>query len=139
MAQPEEVQLVWQRFESFIEARDAMAEKACVYVQTDRKEGPVRVGTTRRDLHRRYWGGTGWALEAAGHRSGNLWFVAVVDRTLSRAVEGTLIWEWRDTLIYNRFGKLRAPTRTLTIRHLGSRPKMPGGGCTRFPAAWRGS
>jgi hypothetical protein len=52
VALPEEVQLVWQRFESFIQARDARAGEACVYVPTGKRlqyEAEQRHGTCTAD------------------------------------------------------------------------------------------
>jgi hypothetical protein len=104
--QAETVTLAWRRFTSFIEARNATGANACLYVQADRNGRPVRVGLARHGLHKRYWGGTGWALEAAMHDSGNLWFVALVDRDSCEAAESTLIWQWQKWLPYNQMGKL---------------------------------
>ena len=125
MSDAETVTLVWRRFPSFIAARDAIGPTACVYVQADRDGRPVRVGVATSGLHKRYWGGTGWALEAALHESGNLWFVAAVDRDSCKDVESALIWQWSASLPYNQIGKLVAPKRTLRLRHTGERPALP--------------
>jgi hypothetical protein len=72
----------------------------------------------------RYRGGTGWALDAAMHESGNLVYIAVVPERLCKAVEDHLVWQWRDSLPYNVVGKLRAPV-ALSIRHAGDAPRVP--------------
>ena len=126
MNDSEVVTLAWRRFTSFIAARDATGPQACVYIQADAEGRPIRVGLATGGLHKRYWGGTGWAVEAAMHGSGNLWFVAEVDSSSCHAVEGTLIWQWRESLTYNQMGKLVPPTRILTLRHEGDPPLLPG-------------
>jgi len=83
------VPLIWWRFTSFITARDSIGPKACIYVQADSDGHPIRVGLARSALHARYRGGTGWALEAAMYSSGNLWFVAGVERSSCEAIEET--------------------------------------------------
>lgn len=75
-----------------------------------------------RGLHVRYRGGTGWALDAAMHESGNLVYTALVPERLCKAVEDHLVWQWRDSLPYNVVGKLRAPA-AVSIRNEGTPPR----------------
>jgi hypothetical protein len=49
-------------------------------VQTDAQGCPIRVGKASEGLEARYRGGTGYAIDAAMHPSGNLVFVAAVDK-----------------------------------------------------------
>jgi hypothetical protein len=114
--------LTWRRFDSLITAREAVGSAACVYVQADRHGCPIRVGKATKGLHARYRGGTGWALDAAGHGSGNVWFVALVPPKLCAAVESTLIWTWREALPFNVQGK-RTPPSMVDLRHEGQRPR----------------
>jgi hypothetical protein len=67
-------------------------------------------------------GGTGWALEAAAHGSGNVVFVAQVPRDLCLAVELALIWEHREALPYNNQGKRVQPARPFDLEHEGDVP-----------------
>jgi hypothetical protein len=73
-------------------------------------------------LNPRYRGGTGHALDAAMHDSGNLVFVAAVPERFVEAVESALIWQFRATLPYNNVGKKSAPAGTLNLRHTGKPP-----------------
>lgn len=125
MSDDDAIVLVWQRFTSFRQARDALGKQPGVYVVSDPEGRPVRVGMTLAGLVSRYYGGTAWAIEAAGHGSGNLWFVAPVDRASCAVVEATMIWQWRDSLPYNVIGKKQTPKRTVTLRHKGKPPKLP--------------
>ena len=82
----------WHRYSSFKDASDATGKRACVYVQADRRGNPLRVGLATKGLSTRYYGGTGWAVQAAGHRSRNLWFVALVGEPKQcLPVEGNLL------------------------------------------------
>jgi hypothetical protein len=94
-----EIVLTWSRFRKMTEARDCFADVPCVYVQTDKQGIPVRVGETSIGLESRYRGGTGFALDAAMHNSGNLVFVAEVPEGLSAEIEKELIWLERQTLL----------------------------------------
>lgn len=87
------VTLTFQRFPNFLEARKAFRGRPCVYILTDCDEKPLRIGETD-DLWKRYFGGTAYALEAAGHGSGNLYFVADApgDRKERCRLEATLIY-----------------------------------------------
>jgi hypothetical protein len=71
------VTLHWVRSRLMTEARHVVGARSCVYVQTDRRGRPVRVGKASRGLHVRYRGGTGWALDATMHESGNLVYTAL--------------------------------------------------------------
>lgn len=116
------VRLTWTRFESLTAARRAFGSASCVYVQADREGHAVRVGKASRGLHSRYRGGTGWALDAAMHGSGNLVFVAPVDIAVLDAVELTLIWVHRSSLRYNIVGRRIAPKPLMEIEHAGEVP-----------------
>jgi hypothetical protein len=58
------------------------------------------------------------------HGSRNVVFVAVVDAALVNAVEAQLIWDHRDTLVYNNVGKRSPPHVTLTLEHRGECPRF---------------
>jgi hypothetical protein len=68
--------LDWRRYGRMTDARRDFGADSCVYVQADAAGRPVRVGMASQGLHARYRGGTGWAIDAAMHNSGNLVFVA---------------------------------------------------------------
>jgi hypothetical protein len=114
--------LDWARHASMTAARNAVGTNACVYVQADRNGCPVRVGMATKGLHARYRGGTGWAVDAGMHGSGNVVFVAVVPLELCRVVEETLIWTWREQLPYNNLGKRIDPSVLVDIDHQGDIP-----------------
>lgn len=114
--------LEWHRFAGMIEAPAAFPDQPCVYVQADRHGRPVRVGKASEGLVARYRGGTGWALEAAEHDSGNIVFVTAIPKEQCEAVEATLIWEHRDALVYNNVGKLRPPETAAEVVHHGEVP-----------------
>ena len=99
----------------------------CVYIQADKRGRPVRVGKASRRLEPRYHGGTGYALDAAAHSSGNLVFAARVKGNLCDAVERTLIWNYREMLTYNNMGKKTPPKRLLKLSHTGQPPRFPNG------------
>jgi hypothetical protein len=73
-------------------------------------------------LDKRYHGGDGGAMDAAMHRSGNLVFVAGVDRALCKLVEDELIWQGRRVLIYNERGKQYPPFQRVRVIHTGDPP-----------------
>jgi hypothetical protein len=106
------------------DAHDAFADVPCIYVQTDRQGVPLRMGETSPGLESRYRGGTGYALDAAMHNSGNLVFVAEVAEGLSRGVEKELIWRERGTLLYNNQHKSNPPLGRVKLRHQGEPPKF---------------
>lgn len=120
------VRLTWTRFESLTAARRVFGSVSCVYVQADREGRAVRVGKASGGLHSRYRGGTGWALDAAMHGSGNVVFVAPVGMTVLDAVESTLIWVHRSSLRYNRVGRRVAPEPLVEIEHVGEVPVFDG-------------
>ena len=89
----EPVRLNWQKFGKLTEARSRFAKTACIYVQADSQGCPIRIGKASEGLEARYRGGTGYAIDAAMHGSGNLVFVAAVDKDLCACIEGELIWQ----------------------------------------------
>jgi hypothetical protein len=114
------VRLTWQRFDSLTAARLAFKTTPCVYVQADREGRAVRVGKASKGLQRRYYGGTGWALDAAMHGSGNRVYAAATD--CAEAVESTLIWDHRASLPYNNIGRRVPPAARVQIEHAGQPP-----------------
>src|SRR5437588_12582052 len=70
------VLLAWSRFDRLTAARVAFKLVPCLYVQTDANRRILRIGKAGEGLEPRYRGGTGYALDAAMHGSGNLVFVA---------------------------------------------------------------
>jgi hypothetical protein len=117
--------LIWRRFTTLTSAREAFASIPCVYVQTNRRSRPIRIGKASGGLRRRYWGGTGYALDAAMHGSGNLIFVAKVPRRLCDLVERNLIWRYRESLPYNNVGKKIPPRTMIRLLHQGRKPVFP--------------
>lgn len=117
-----EIVLDWHRFESLSSARTAFRARSCVYVQADAAGYPVRVGMASKGLEARYRGGTGWALDAAMHQSGNAVFVAAVPDETCGVVEAALIWEHRAHLTYNQQGKRRPPI-AMQLVHRGECPR----------------
>jgi len=118
----EPVSLDWQRFAKLTEARSRFAKVACIYVQTDSRGCPIRVGKASAGLEVRYRGGTGYAIDAAMHESGNLVFVAAVAKDLCGSVEDELIWHGRKCLQYNNHGKITPPYRRVRLSHSGTPP-----------------
>ncbi len=88
------VTLKWQRFESFLKLREDFRSKPCIYLQTDPEEKILRVGESA-DLYKRYNGGTAYAMEAAMHGSGNLFFAAEAPRDEGerKQLEATIIYK----------------------------------------------
>lgn len=72
----------------------------------------------------RYRGGTSFALDAAMHGSCNLAFVAAFAPRVCTEVEDTLIFEHRDILTFNNFGKKTAPRRAHPLVHHGEAPRF---------------
>jgi hypothetical protein len=68
-------------------------------------------------MEARYRGGTGYAIDAAIHESGNLVFVAVVAVHLCSSVESELIWQGRLCLPYKNQGKLKVPSPHVVLSH----------------------
>ena len=99
-----------------------MRRQPCIYLQTDAKEQILRVGESD-DLWNRYFGGTAYALAAAMHNSGNLFFVTPApSETLDRKrVEATLIHELKPP--YNKQGKNLPPPLRAQCLHAGEIPK----------------
>ena len=118
------VKLNWHRFKKLTEARSQFAKIPCVYIQTDAPGRPIRVGKASEGLETRYRGGTGHALDAAMHGSGNLVFVAAVSGDLCTSVENELIWQGRRCLTQNNQGKLTEPSPRMTLTHSGTTPRM---------------
>src|SRR5438552_3549806 len=69
------VVLLWKQFPTFREARTAFKAKPCIYAVTNSTGHILKIGESS-NLWRRYWGGTGYTLDAALHGSGNLVFGA---------------------------------------------------------------
>ena len=88
-AMKKSVKLDWHRFEKLTEARSQFAMTPCVYIQADARGRPIRVGKASKGLETRYRGGTGHAIDAAMHDSGNLVFVAAVSGNLCTSDERT--------------------------------------------------
>jgi len=118
----ENVTLTWHRFTKLTHARSRFAKTSCVYVQTDSEGCPIRIGKASEGLEARYRGGTGYAIDAAMHRSGNFVYVAAVDKALCERIEDELIWQGRKCLEYNNHGKLSRPLRRLLLSHSGTPP-----------------
>jgi hypothetical protein len=114
--------LTFERFPSFIAARKEFRGRPCVYIQTDSDEKPLRVGESD-DLWKRYFGGTAYALEAAGHGGGNLYFVAdaPADRKERCRLEATLIYSLQPR--YNNQHMKRPPVNPAEYSFAGSIPR----------------
>src|SRR6266478_5467508 len=111
------VALEWHRFTKLIDARTRFAKISCIYVQTDAHGCPIRIGKAGEGLETRYRGGTGYAIDAAMHGSGNLVFVAAVSKELCGCVEDELIWQGRCCLMYNNRGKIVPPFPRVRVSH----------------------
>lgn len=116
------VRLDWQRFTGFLALRDAFRGKPCFYLQTDPQERVLRVGESD-DPWNRYRGGSAYALEAAIHGSGNLFFAAAAptDTTERRALEATLIYDLQPR--YNNQHRDFPPVRRVEYLHEGAIPR----------------
>jgi hypothetical protein len=77
-------------------------------------------------MEARYRGGTGYALDAGMHGSGNLMFVAAVPKELCGVVESELIWRGRHVLVYNNQGKRLEPVGRIGLSHEGNAPSFAG-------------
>src|SRR5437899_12098592 len=86
------VVLLWKQFRTFRETSETF-KKPCIYAVTDRDGRILKIGQSR-NLWKRYWGGTGYTLDAALHGSGNLVFAAPApqDRLERCAIEAALIF-----------------------------------------------
>jgi hypothetical protein len=120
------VTLEWHMFDRLTAARSNFRSTPCVYIQTDAARYPLRVAKAAEGLEARYRGGTGYAIDAALHGSGNLVFVAAVPKDLCEAIESELIWQGRRGLPSNNNGKRRAPPRRLPVVHAGVAPNFDG-------------
>jgi len=118
------VKLEWHRFTKLTDARSWFAKTSCVYVQADSRGCPIRIGKASEGLDARYRGGTGYAIDAAMHASGNLVFVAAVEKELCGRIEEELIWQGRRCLTYNNNGKIVAPFRRILLGHFGTPPVL---------------
>ncbi len=119
------VLLAWSRFDRLTAARAAFNLVPCLYVQTDASRRILRIGKAGEGLEPRYRGGTGYALDAAMHGSGNLVFVAVPDiSAFLEDLERQLLLEERPP--YNN--QFPPPLRRFQIRHIGDSPnfRQPG-------------
>ena len=92
-----------------------------MYVQTDAAGAILRIGKASEGLEPRYRGGTGYALDAAMHSSGNLVFVASVPANLVDLVEAILIYEYQP--MYNNVGKATGPSAKILLEHTGEAPQ----------------
>lgn len=115
--------LTWYRFPSFIDAREFFRGKGCIYLQTNASESILRVGECR-DPWERYKGGTAYALDAAGHNSGNLYFFAEVkeDSKTRKMIEATLIFDLQPR--YNNQHKKTPPQMRIQCCHTGDVPEV---------------
>ena len=113
--------LKWKRFTSFLDLRKAFRSRPCIYLQTDPDEKIIRVGESD-DIFKRYYGGTAYALEAALHGSGNLFFVssAPVDMQERRALEAALIYDLQPR--YCNKHKILPPLKPTNYVHEGEVP-----------------
>jgi hypothetical protein len=125
-AMKKSLKLHWHRFEKLTEARSQFAMTPCVYIQADARGRTIRIGKASKGLETRYRGGTGHAIDAAMHESGNLVFVAAVSGDLCGSVESELIWQGRQCLTYNNLGKLTEPSQRMKLTHSGAAPLLSG-------------
>ena len=66
--------------------------------------------------------GTGFALDAAMHESGNLFFAAAVPPDQAEEVEAELIFRGRRSLVHNNLGKKSPHRRRFEINNTGDPP-----------------
>lgn len=121
------IHLEWRRFPGFLELREELRNRPCIYLQTDPEERVLRVGESD-DLWNRYRGGTAYAIEAAMHRSGNLLFAALApaDQAERRCLEATLIYDLQPR--YNNQHIGAPPARRVESLHEGAVPRTLGAG-----------
>lgn len=114
--------LTWHCYPSFIEARASFRGKGCIYLQTDAAGNILRVGECD-DPWERYKGGTAYALDAAGHNSGNLFFFAEVngESRTRKVIEANLIFDLQPH--YNNQHKNKPPRVRVQYSHAGEMPK----------------
>ena len=110
--------LHWKRFTSLLSLRKAFRSKPCIYLQTDPEETILRIGESK-DMYERYRGGTAYALEAALHKSGNLFFVAEApaEENQRKQLEATMIYDHQPK--YCNEHKSRSPQRPVQYDHEG--------------------
>jgi len=122
MNRPSNMTLSFERFPSFIAARKVFRGRRCIYVQTDRDENLLRIGECD-DLWARYRGGTAYALDAAGHGAGNLFFVADApkDRKERCRLEASLIYALKPR--YNNQHMRRGPLKSFEYSFAGDVPR----------------
>ncbi len=116
--------LNWEKFTSVIKAREKYKRIPCIYIQTDSKGNPIRVGKASKGLEVRYRGGTGYALEAAMHESGNQIYISKVNERICEDVENNLIFQGSKRLKYNNIGKKRRLSKIIKIIHKGKNPRL---------------
>jgi len=116
------INLRWYRFTSFLRLREEFRGRPCIYLQTDPREQVLRVGESKDLWDSRYRGGTAYALEAALHGSGNLFFAASVpiDEAERKALEATLIYDLQPQ--YNNEHKKYSPLQRVQYVHDGKVP-----------------
>ena len=112
--------LHWHRFDKLTMARKQFKVSPCIYLFTDTKGTALRVGMAGKGLEPRYSGGTGYALDAAMHGSGNLVYVASVERAFVQTVERLLIYRLQPP--YNNQGKINSPKAHVMFSHSGAIP-----------------
>jgi hypothetical protein len=116
----ENIILHWHKFDRLTEARKQFKVSPCVYLFTDTKGTALRVGKAEKGLEARYRGGTGYALDAAMHGSGNLVYVASMEKAYVQTVESVLIYSLQPP--YNNQGKIIPPEPRVIFGHNGAIP-----------------
>jgi hypothetical protein len=118
---PPAVVLLWKQFSTFREARKAFKAEPCIYAVTDAMGRILKIGESG-NLWRRYWGGTGYTLDAALHGSGNLVFAAPAppDRLERCAIEAALIFRCQPPYCIQRLSAPSAPL--VRLEHHGQVP-----------------
>jgi len=116
------IHLNWQRFTGFLRLRETFRGRPCIYLQTEPEERVLRVGETDRPWGR-YVGGTAYAVEAAMHGSGNLFFAALApaDAVERKRLEATLIYDLQP--LYNNQHKRYRPMQRTEHIHEGDVPR----------------
>jgi len=116
------VVLEWRRFDSLRKARESFRKKPCIYLLTDRDENVLKVGQSG-DLWRRYFGGTGYMVDAAMHGSGKIVFAAAApaDEAERRRIEASLIFRHKPPFCIQE--RSIPPRVNLEIEHRGEAPK----------------
>jgi len=118
---PDVVHLEWHCYDRLTRAREAFRLVPCLYIQTDTDRRILRIGKAGEGLEPRYRGGTGYALDAAMHGSGNLVFVAAsTNPEFLEDLERQLLRDERP--LYNN--QSPPPSRLFRIRHRGDLPNF---------------